>query len=213
WIYLPFGTFPPVANGIAVATAAAPQYQSPAAWKTTIVSSDTRALFPWIGLDDHGNAYLVWISNAGSTAGQLFLSVSPIHDARNNPQAGGRPGTYWTPQTQLNPPSIHSTAFPEVTAGADGHIAIAYMGSTDCAAGKSDDCATSSHWHTYVDVIQDASPLWKGGTTSVLVGEVTHRVAHLGSVCTSGTTCSGDRSVLDLIDVRSVQNDRAGRDY
>jgi len=213
WIYLPFGTFPPLANGIAVATAAAPQYQSPAAWKTNIVTTDTRALFPWIGLDDHGNAYLAWISNSGPTAGQLFLSASPIDDARNNPQAGGRPGTYWTPQTQINPPSIHSTAFPEVVGGTDGHIAVAYMGSTDCAAGQSDNCATSSHWQTYVDVIQDASQLWKGGTTSVAVGQVSHKVAHLGSVCTSGTTCTGDRSLLDMIDVSYDQNGRVGVIY
>ena len=213
WIYLPFGTFPPLANGIAVATAQAGQYQSPAAWQTTIVTTDTRAVFPWLGLDDAGNAYLVWISNSGATAGQLFLSASPISDPRNNPSAGGRPGTYWTPQTQLNPSSIHSTAFPEVVGGADGHIAVAYMGSTDCAAGQSDNCATSSHWNTYVDVISDASQLWKGGTTSVSVGQVSHRVAHLGSICTSGTTCTGDRSLLDMIDLGYDQNGRVGVVY
>lgn len=213
WIYLPFGTFPPLANGIAVATAPAGQYQSPAAWKTTLVTGDTRAVFPWIGIDDAGNAYLVWISNSGPTAGQLFLSASPIGDPRNNPSAGGRPGTYWTPQTQLNPSSIHSTAFPEIVGGADGHIAVAYMGSTDCAAGQSDNCATSAHWNTYVDVISDASPLWKGGTTSVVVGQVSHRVAHLGSICTSGTTCTGDRSLLDMIDVNYDQNGRVGVVY
>src|SRR5438445_11201592 len=70
WIYLPFGTFPPAANGIAVATASAGQYQSPAAWKTTIVKGDTRALFPWVGLDDAGTDYLVLISNADATACQ-----------------------------------------------------------------------------------------------------------------------------------------------
>jgi uncharacterized repeat protein (TIGR01451 family) len=213
WIYQPFGTFPPAANGIAVATAPASQYQSPAAWKTTIVTGDTRALFPWIGLDDAGNAYLVWISNSGATAGQLFLSASPISDPRNNPSSGGRPGTYWTPETQLNPSSIHSTAFPEVVGGANGHIAVAYMGSTDCAQGQSDLCATSSHWQTYVDVISDASPLWKGGTTNVVVGQASHRVAHLGSVCTSGTTCTGDRSLLDMIDVSYDQNGRVGVIY
>jgi uncharacterized repeat protein (TIGR01451 family) len=213
WIYLPFGTFPPEANGIAVATAPAPQYQSPAAWKTTIVTSDTRALFPWVSVDDAGNAYLVWISNSGATAGQLFVSASPISDSRNNPQKGGRPGTFWTPETQLNPSSIHSTAFPEVVAGADGHIAVAYMGSTDCAQGQSDNCASSSHWQTYVDVISDASPLWKGGTTSVTVGQVTHRVAHLGSICTSGTTCTGDRSLLDMIALSYDQSGRVGVVY
>jgi uncharacterized repeat protein (TIGR01451 family) len=212
WIYLPFGTFPPLPNGIAVATAAAPQYQSPAAWKTTIVTTDTRAIFPWLGLDDAGNAYLVWVNNGN---GQVYLSASPISDSRNNPQDGGRPGTYWTPETQVNPSSIHSTAFPEVIGGADGHIAIAYMGSPDCASGPSDNCATSSHWNTYVDVISDTSQLWKGGTTNVVFGQVNHRVAHLGTICTSGTTCMApdDRSLLDMIDVSYDQNGRVSVVY
>ena len=85
------------------------------------------------------------------------------------------------------------------------------MGSTDCATGASDNCAPSSHWNTYVDVVTDASPLWKGGgTTSAVVGQVNHRVAHLGSICTSGTTCSGDRSLLDMIDVGYDQSGRVG---
>src|SRR5207302_4428312 len=86
--------------------------------------------------------------------------------------------------------------------------AIGYMGSADCAVGKSDNCATSSRWNVYVDVISDATQLWKGGTTAVKVAQVNHRVAHLGTVCTSGTTCSGDRSLLDMMD---VGYDAAGR--
>jgi len=121
WIYQPFGTFPPQPNGIAVATAFAPRYQDPSAWKTTMVSNDTRQLFPYVSIDDGGNAYLVWADNHG----QAWLSASPITDPRNDPRVGGRPGTYWTPQVQVNPPGITSTAFTEVTAGAEGHIAVA----------------------------------------------------------------------------------------
>jgi hypothetical protein len=149
-----------------------------------------------VAIDAAGNAYYVFISG-----GQLYLAASPISDKRNDPRQGGRPGTYWTPETQINPPAIQSTAFPEVTAGADGRIAVGYMGSPDCAVGKSDNCAPSSHWNAYVDFISDATQLWTGGTTAIQVAQVNHRVAHLGSVCTSGTTCSGDRSLLDMMDV------------
>jgi hypothetical protein len=193
WIYQPFRS---TAGAMSVATAFAPQYQNPAAWTTTTVSSKSTELFPWVAIDGAGNAYASWI-----TDGQVWLSASPIADPRNDPRRGGRPGTYWTTEAKVNPPSIHSTAFPEVTAGPQGRIAVAYMGSPDCAVGKSDNCALASHWNVYVEVIQDATQLWKGGTMAIQVAQVNHRVAHLGSVCTSGTTCSGDRSLLDMTDV------------
>jgi uncharacterized repeat protein (TIGR01451 family) len=205
WIYQPFRS---TGGAVSVATAFAPQYQNPAAWVTTTVSSKGTELFPWIGIDDSGNAYLTFVFG-----GQLYLSASPISDPRNDPRQGGRPGTFWTPEAQVNPPSIHSTAFPEVTAGAGGRIAVGYMGSPDCAVGKSDNCATSSHWNTYVDVIQDATQLWKGGTTNIQVAQVNHRVAHLGTVCTSGTTCSGDRSLLDMMDIGYDSTGRIGVVY
>jgi hypothetical protein len=41
-------------------------------------------------------------------------------------------------------------------------------------------------------------------------GLVSHRVAHRGSICTSGTTCTGDRSLLDMIDLHFDQDGRVG---
>jgi uncharacterized repeat protein (TIGR01451 family) len=213
WIYQPFGTFPPSPNGIAVATAFGPQYQDPTAWRTTMVSSDTRQLFPWVAIDQAGNAYLAWIDDVG----KAYVSASPIADPRNDPRVGGRPGTYWTHQTQMNPPGLTSTALSEVTAGADGRIAIGYYGTGDCA-GQPDGCPAGTKWNVYVDVIPDATQLWKGGTTNILVGQVSHRFAHTGNICTAGTTCgttctqltpcNGDRSLLDMMDVNF---DSAGR--
>src|SRR5438105_3896814 len=121
WIYQPYRG----GGGVVVGTANATGYQSPASWQSTTVSSDNASIFPWLDIDSQGNAYLVWITN-----GNLYLSVSPILDARNNP-ATGRPGTYWTRQALLNPPGVGSTVFPEVTAGDLGRIAIAFMGTTD----------------------------------------------------------------------------------
>ena len=48
WIYLPFGTFPPLANGIAVATAPAGAYQS--GLRDTLIQEALRE--PGIGLHD-----------------------------------------------------------------------------------------------------------------------------------------------------------------
>jgi hypothetical protein len=39
---------------------------------------------------------------------------------------------------------------------------------------------------------------------------VNHRIVHRGQVCTSGTTCTGDRSLLDMIDLGFDQTGRVG---
>lgn len=111
--------------------------------------------FPWLAIDSHCNAYLVWVAG-----GQVYLSVSPIDDARNNPTTG-RPGTFWTPKAKVNIPAVGSAVFPEVTAGDSGSIGVTYMGSEDCT-GVSDNCPNAAHWNTYAAIIPDALALVRG---------------------------------------------------
>jgi hypothetical protein len=202
WIYQPYRG----GGGVTVATAYGPGYQLPGNWHSTVVSSDTASIFPWLQIDSHGNAYLVWVS-----VGRLFLSVSPIDDIRNNPKAGGVPGTFWTAQAELTPPGVTSTVLPEVTAGDTGRIALTFMGSTDCTpAGVSDNCQDAAHWNTYVEVISDALALVRGTPLTVASGVVNHRIDHRGQVCTSGTTCTKDRSLLDMMDLGFDASGRVG---
>lgn len=199
WIYLPYRN----GSGYAVASAPAAGYASPSSWQTNLVTTDQPAIFPWLNLDAHGNVYAVWVTN-----GVVYLSISPIDDARNAP-ATGRPATYWTPPIRVTPSNVTSAVFPAVTGGDTGRIAVAYMGSTDCA-GVSDNCPDAAHWNTYVSVLTDALSITRGGPTTILAGMVNHRVVHRGQVCTSGTTCSGDRSLLDMIDLGYDQSGRIG---
>jgi hypothetical protein len=202
WIYQIFRG----GGGVTVGTAQASGYQSASSWKTTVINSDTALVFPWLQLDSRGNAYAVWVQ---SGTGHVFLSVSPIDDARNNPAAGGRPGAFWTTKADLTPPGIGSTIFPSVTAGDAGRIGVAFLGAPDCT-GQSDSCALTTHWHTYAETISDALGFARGTPTTVTWGEVSHRTIHRGSVCTSGTTCTGDRSLLDTIDLGVDADGRIG---
>jgi hypothetical protein len=200
WIYLPYRN----GAGYEVATVKASDYATvPSLWQSNLVTTEQPAIFPWLNLDAHGNAYAVWVTN-----GIVYLSISPIDDARNNP-ATGRPGTFWTPQVRVTPAAVTSAVFPEVTAGDTGRIAIAYMGSEDCT-GVSDFCPDEAHWNTYVSVLTDALSITRGGPTTILAGEVSHRVDHRGQVCTSGTACTGDRSLLDMMDLGFDQTGRIG---
>jgi hypothetical protein len=201
WVYVPYRK----GGGYFVASARAAEYTLPDRWQSSNVTGDTPAVFPWLNLDARGNLYAVWV-----TGGVVYLSVSPIDAPQNNPAVGGRPATFWTPKARVSLPAVTSAVFPAVTAGDAGRIAIAYMGSEDCATpGASDNCQAEATWNTYTAVITDALSLARAGaTTTIVSGKVNHRVVHRGSVCTSGTTCTGDRSLLDMLDLGF---DEAGR--
>ncbi|MFN2525694.1 MAG: hypothetical protein ABR505_05455 [Actinomycetota bacterium] len=200
WIYQAFKN----GNGFWVGTAFGPDYQQPSAWVPTRVSSDVPSIFPWLALDDQGNAYATWVDN-----GVVYYSFSAIRDPRNNPERGGRPGSRWSPQLRISLPDVGSAIFASVVAGDGGRIGIVYMG-TEEFDGPSDEAPQGTPWHAYAAVLPNAlspSPL-------VATGVASHRITHTGNICTRGAGCAegeegdDDRSLLDLIDVGI---DRAGR--
>jgi hypothetical protein len=195
-------------NGFEVASAPLTQVQSPTAYNIGNVTSDTAQVFPWIALDRQGNLYATWVAQDG----QLYYSFSRITDPANDPTATppGVPASHWSPKLKVNPAPLGSTVFPEVVAGDPGHIAIAYMGTSDWT-GVSDGApqdANPARWNHYVAISTDAldsNPVFQTGLAS-------HRIAHLGSICTMGTTCiasQGDRSLLDMNDITMDADGRA----
>jgi uncharacterized repeat protein (TIGR01451 family) len=201
WIYQPHVGVTP--GGTFVATAASADYALPTNWQDNQVSASAATSFPWVAVDYAGNAYIVWDSG-----GVVWYSFSPILDKANDPDFGGRPGTLWSPRVRVSLPEVGSAVFPEVTAGDDGRIGITYVGTTDFT-GQPDDAPDDARWHTYAAVIPDALSL----QPTVATGLVTHRVMHVGNVCTSGTTClttGKDRSLLDMIDISFDEDGRLG---
>ncbi len=211
WIYQPFRT-----NGYSVATAKAADYATPAGWVVSQVgkSATNPDIFPWLSLDDHGNAYATWIHN-----GRLYYSFSLIDSAKNNPQKGGRPGTEWSAEVEMTPPGLGAVIFPEIVAGTPGRAAISFNGTTEYdtkGTGPTDNAPPNTRWDTYVSVLTNA--LGKGGPVQVRTGKVSHRPVHTGNICTSGTTCAAtlpekDRSLLDLIDLGVDSKGRVGVVY
>ncbi len=185
-------------NGFEVATAKISNYQLNTAYTIHNVSKDQPAIFPWINLDNQGNLYATWV-----TGGVVKYRYSQISLPTNNPAMGGIPGTTWSDTYVVNPSALGSNVFPEVVAGDPGHVAIVYDGTTDYT-GQSDFAPATARWQPYVSIATD--PL--GNAPTFQTGAVSHRVVHVGSICTSGTACTGDRSLLDLID---IQMDTAGR--
>jgi len=185
-------------SGFEVGVAPLTKYQDPTAYKVQNVTGDTAEVFPWIALDTRGNLYAAWVASDG----QLYYTYSLINDAKNDPTRGGVPASVWVPKQKVNIPALGSVIFPEIVAGDPGHIAIAYMGTKDWT-GISDGAPqlpnTPARWNTYVSLSTDAFD----ATPTFDTGLVSHRYDHLGSICTSGTTClatMGDRSLDDMLD-------------
>jgi RTX calcium-binding nonapeptide repeat (4 copies) len=209
WIYFPLFAADPdtlaCPCGFRVATAPATSYQDPTAWETNLVSEDEPTIFPWLDLDNEGNAYAVWTND-----GVVYLSTSPMDNPRNDPGAGGRPGTYWTEKVRVSLPEVGSAIFGEVVAGDPGRLAITYDGTTQ-HIGESALAPLNTEWHTYAAVITnglgESDPI-------VTTGRVSHRVIHTGPIhCRGG--CPGeppdeeaDHSLLDYIDVRHDSDGR-----
>lgn len=162
-------------------------------------------LFQWLALDEAGNAYATWVPTPATDSGKpvvVMFAASPIDDPRNDPRDGGWPGSYWTQPIQVSLPRLGSAIFASVTAGSEGRVGLAYMG-TDDHVGPAGTAPAGAEWKTYGAVITNA--LDREGPLIVRTGEVSERVAHLGPICTGGLIgCdedTGDRSLLDLIDI------------
>lgn len=213
WLYQPV-----IDSRPAVATAPVDRYQEEAAWKIQVIADNNMVvIFPWLTLDDSGNAYMTWVTpGTEAFAGQpgpwvVRFSASPIDHALNDPSKGGRPGTFWTRPARASLPNIGSVLFPEVTAIDRGRIAIAYYG-TDDFEGRPDDAPRAAEWNAYATVISNAFS--EGGPPIASTGVVGHRVAHKGPICTGGAIgCSdagADRSLADMIDVGVDEKGRVG---
>ena len=205
--YSPLPGLPPAPSGFLVAAAPLSGIESSSSYHIGTVTTDSPQVFPWIALDTAGNLYAVWVAPDGN----LYMSYSLIADKANDPARGGTPATRWSPKLKVNAPPIGSTVFPEVVAGDPGHIAISYDATSDYS-GASDGAPGSTKWVTMVSMSTNAldpNPQWESGPVS-------HRVIHVGSVCTFGTTCAatlGDRSLLDMINLSMDQDGRVGVVY
>ena len=197
-------------SGYLVATVPVSQFETPSSsptsqWHINTVNTDNPSVFPWITLDNQGNAYAAW-----AFGGDIFMAYSRIADRQNNPSLGGVPGTLWSTKVKVNPTALGSTIFPEIVAGDPGHVAITYDATTDFQ-GVSDNAA-GAHWYTVATMTLDALD----PAPTFLTGPVSHRVIHTGTICTSGTTCiasMGDRSLLDMIDLSVDSDGRVGVVY
>lgn len=99
---------------------------------------------PMADVDEAGNVHAVWQADTG----ELYLASSRDQ------------GDTWTTPLRVSAPGVNSTVFPDVAAGADGRLAVSYLGTT------ADDADWPDHdpsyapddvvWHLWVGYVEDA---------------------------------------------------------
>lgn len=96
---------------------------------------------------------------------------------------------------------IKNIVFPEVVAGDGNRAAFGFLG-TSTEGNYQDTANFAGVWYFYIATTLD------GGQTYTLVDATNGDPVQLGSICTGGTTCGGDRNLLDFND---LQIDKEGR--
>ena len=111
-------------------------------------------------------------------------------------------GATWSTPVDLgatmNPPIVNST-YQSVTAGDNGRVAVAFLGST--TGGNAFAPAWTGVWDLYVSYTYD------GGATWTTVKTTTDPVQR-GYLCSGGTTCTAGRNLLDFMDAGTTKDGR-----
>jgi hypothetical protein len=109
-------------------------------------------------------------------------------------------GTTWSTPVDVGAPAgVVTTTFQAATAGDNGRVAVAYLGST--TPGNPFASSWPGVWDLYVSYSYD------GGTTWTTV-KATADPVQRGWMCADGTTCGSGRNLLDFIDANVTTDGR-----
>jgi hypothetical protein len=142
---------------------------------------DTFDAFVDVDVDKAGNVYVVW--------NERHPDVQETWTVLSTSQDGGQT---WSEPVKVNS-TPKTTAFPWVSAGDDGRIAVSYYG-TDATGLSPEVLAGNPDWYVFSSYSTD------GGQTFSEY-QTTPNSLHQGKVCTSGTGCAtGTRDLLDFFE-------------
>jgi hypothetical protein len=109
-------------------------------------------------------------------------------------------GASWSTPVDLGASlGVVNTTFQAVTAGDNGRVAVAYLGST--TPGDPFASAWPGVWDLYVSYTYDGGSTW---TTVKATADPVQR----GWMCASGTTCNSGRNLLDFMDANITTDGR-----
>ncbi len=155
-------------------------------------------IFPAVATDAAGNLYAVWVDE---TDHNVYYAASS--DA----------GQTWGPVHQINGNDANSNEFVWAQAGADGTLAVAWLGSSSHLDSdfmpswyNNRQAATQFKWFGYASLIRNAT----GTSPNFSQAKFTDQPSHYGQICNQGLFCTvsgGDRTMADFL---SLYLDRDG---
>lgn len=147
---------------------------------------EAEGLDPDVEYAPDGSLYLLWTA-AGDHLPRLARSTDD--------------GTTWQGPWIVAPPGVNSTAFGALTAGADGRLAIAFLG-TRASNASAWDVDPAARWNLFVVTTDDATaadPVFVAHQATADLDPV-----QIGPICMLGDGChDGTRNLLDFIDAGS----------
>lgn len=139
---------------------------------------------PSVGVGSDGTVYAAWGSADNTTSsGRVHVAVSRDRGAK------------WTAPVALGKDvGVKVSRFPLAVAGDGDRAAVAFLGSRSDEEPGSKKFFTGA-WHLYVAFTYDRGRTWK--TYDATPGSP----VQVGSICSSGLACDGDRNLLDFNDM------------
>lgn len=148
-------------------------------WQHRPIAPSTRAAHwtdPSVALSDGGRVYAAWVGDDNQ-----------VYAARSQSQ-----GRFWSGAADLGASvGVKAATFPAAVAGDDDRAAVAFLGTRD--SGDAFASTFNGVWHLFVAFTTDGGASW----TTV---QASQDPVQRGWICSSGTTCTTGRNLLDFID-------------
>jgi len=150
-----------------------------ATWSVRTIPTSTRGdTDPSVGIATDGTLYF------GYDSEDDHARIAVSHDQ----------GQTWQSDTDVGAPvGVVATEFPEVVAGDGDRAAFSFLGATTPT--PADPATSTQIWHLYI------ASTFDGGQTWTTVDATPNDPVQRGWICVSGTTCTGNRNLLDFNDI------------
>lgn len=148
---------------------------------------------------------LALVTGAADRAGNIYLTWGESHDGDVAVYVAGSQddGRTWTEKQRVDANET-GKVFPVVTAGDNGHVAVAYYE----AAEKAHPDHVQGEWNVTLAWTDDFF-----GNATWETARLNNESVKSGPICISGTTCSGNREFADYFDATTTPDGRVAVTY
>jgi len=162
--------------------------------------------FPTLTIDRAGNLFAVWEQAPCGPCPNTINGDTLLYYAVSTSQ-----GDAWSTPRQLPTPGLHTNVFAWPAAGSGGAVDIAWYGTTAPALkGANGPCSVNGDWSLYLIQSLDftsTNPTW---TQPIPASE---HFIHRGSIQTLMGGQTGDRTLVDFLQLRSGRQGEANISY